>query len=189
MAKNTASAGDLPSLPESGPPVSSTPAQGSADRAQDEHAVRALLHALTDAWNKGDADAFASHFTPESDYIAFNGLHLKGARANADAHRMLFEAVLKDSELVYEEDIAIRFLTADVAVMIAKGSVRLSFQHKLPANRRSIQTYVAVKQGGVWRFAAFQNTRINLTPVPKGFALRLVMLGMRARAALSRLFS
>jgi uncharacterized protein (TIGR02246 family) len=178
MAKNTPSAGDLPS-PQ---------AQGSAgERAQDEYALRALLGALTDAWNKGDAEAFASHFTPNSDYIAFNGLHLKGARANADAHRMLFEAVLKDSELVYEEDIAIRFLTADVAVMIAKGSVRLSFQHKLPADRRSIQTYVAVKQDGVWRFAAFQNTRINLTPVPKGFALRLVMLGMRARAALSRL--
>ena len=180
MAKNTASGADLPSPPAHGP---------AGDRAQDEHALRGLLGALTDAWNKGDADAFASHFTPESDYIAFNGLHLKGARANADAHRMLFEAVLKDSELVYEEDIAIRFLTADVAVMIAKGSVRLSFQHKLPANRRSIQTYVAVKQDGVWRFAAFQNTRINLTPVPKGFALRLVMLGMRARAALSRLFS
>lgn len=50
------------------------------------------------------------------------------------------------AELLYEDDIGIRFLAPTVAVVHAKGSVRLAFQKQLPAGWRSIQTYVAVEE-------------------------------------------
>jgi hypothetical protein len=66
--------------------------------------------------------------------------------------------------------------------------VRLAFQKALLAGRRSIQTYVAVKEGGVWRIAAFQNTRIRVTPLPTGWRLRLLMEVLRTRGAIGNLF-
>jgi uncharacterized protein (TIGR02246 family) len=164
------------------------PATLSSRVNEDERALHALLMELAATWNRGDSAAYARLFTPDCDYIAFDGRHLKGARANEDSHRALFDTVLKGSELVYENDIGIRFVGPAAAVLHAKGCVRLAFQKKLPANRRSIQTYVAVRDAGIWRIAAFQNTRIQPQELPTGWKLRLLMLTLRTKGALGNLF-
>ncbi len=84
----------------------------SADnRERDEAALHALLRGLADSWNCGDSAGWRRFFTPDSDFIAFNGMHLKGAKANEDSHRALFASVLRGSELVFEGDPSIRFLS------------------------------------------------------------------------------
>ena len=46
--------------------------------AADEEAIRAIHQRMIDAWNAGDAVAFAAPFTDEADFVAFEGTHLKG---------------------------------------------------------------------------------------------------------------
>ncbi len=47
--------------------------------AADEEAIRAIHQRMIDAWNAGDAVAFAAPFTDEANFVAFEGTHLKGA--------------------------------------------------------------------------------------------------------------
>ncbi len=128
---------------------------------QDEIAIRQLFENLIKSWNKGDGEAYASQFTEDSDYIAFDGTHFKGRRANADNHQKLFDTFLKGSTLEQQRITDLRFLVPDVALLHMVGTVNLKWQKRVAAGRFSIQTLVAVRQNGEWKFAAFQNTRIQ----------------------------
>jgi uncharacterized protein (TIGR02246 family) len=125
----------------------------------DETALRELFARLETAWNAGDGTAYSECFTPDSDYVTFEGGHLRGRQANAASHQKLFDSFLKGSKLTGRIT-DLRFITADVAVLHATGNVRLRWQARPAAGRESIQTYVAVKREGTWQFAAFHNTRI-----------------------------
>jgi uncharacterized protein (TIGR02246 family) len=125
----------------------------------DETAVRELFSRLEHAWNAGDTTAYGECFTPDSDYITFEGVHLQGRRANAEAHQKLFDIFLKGSKLTGRIE-GIRFLAPDVAVLHATGNVQLRWQSRPAPGRESIQTYVALKRDGAWRFTAFHNSRI-----------------------------
>jgi len=150
----------------------------------EERAIRDLPRHLAESWNRHDGTAYAAVFTEDSDYIAFDGTHLKGRKQNADHHQRIFDTVLRGTRLVYE-NVSVRFLTPDVAVMHGEGSVLMPWHATVTAGRRSIQTYVVVRQGGVWRIAAFQNARVRPMRLPKGFTLKLIMLMFRLRIALS----
>jgi uncharacterized protein (TIGR02246 family) len=124
----------------------------------DESAIRDLLQRLGEAWDRGDADAYASLFTEDADYAVFDGTHLKGRQEISDTHRPLFERFMKGSCL-FTESSSMRFLSPDVALIHSKGAV-LRTRQKHPSSRRlSVQTMVAVRGEEGWRFVAFQNTR------------------------------
>jgi uncharacterized protein (TIGR02246 family) len=124
-----------------------------------ELALHELFARLERTWNAGDATAYSECFTPDCDYITFEGGHLQGRNENAHAHQKLFDTFLKGSKL--EGRIKdIRFLTPDVAVLHATGNVRLRWQSRPAPGRESIQTYVAINRDGVWQFASFHNSRI-----------------------------
>lgn len=127
-----------------------------ANDPADAEAVASLLDHLYQAW--GDADAYASLFTEDADYIAFDGTHTRGRSAIAESHRPLFERFLKNSRL-FGESSSTRFVTPDVALIHSKGAVLRAGQQRPSRRRLSIQTLVAVKQAEGWRFAAFHNTR------------------------------
>jgi uncharacterized protein (TIGR02246 family) len=127
------------------------------DAAGDEAAVRDLLRRLYDAW--GDADAYAACFTPDADYVAFDGSHARGREAIAAMHRPLFERFLKHTRLASLSE-TVRFLTPDVALIHGKGAVVSARQQARPRKSRlSVQALVAVRQADGWFFTAFQNTR------------------------------
>jgi len=137
----------------------------------DVAAVRTLLQQFYDAW--GDADAYASVFTEDADYIAFDGTHAKGRHAIAESHRPLFERFFKGSRL-FGESSAIRFLAPDVALIQSKGAVLRAGQQRPSRRRMSVQTVVAVKQADGWRLAAFHNTRYR--PFAQTLVGKLVIL-------------
>jgi uncharacterized protein (TIGR02246 family) len=127
---------------------------------KDEASIQNLIRELGEAWDRGDADAYASLFTEDADYVVFDGTHLKGRQKIADAHRPLFERFMKGSRLV-TESYSIRFLSPGVALVHSKGTI-LRARQKHPSNRRlSVQTMVVLREEGekTWRLAAFQNTR------------------------------
>jgi uncharacterized protein (TIGR02246 family) len=153
--------------------------------ADDRAEIASLARRMTAAWNRGDGEAYAALFTDDSDYIAFDGTHLRGRTANARHHQALYDTVLRGSRLVFEGDPEIRFIGPDVAVMHAMGSVLLPWQDAVTAKRRSNQTYVVVRRPEGWRITAFHNTRYRPRGLPAGFALKAVLFAMRLRTVLA----
>jgi uncharacterized protein (TIGR02246 family) len=116
----------------------------------DETAIRSLLARLYGAWARGDGVAYAQCFAEQSDYITFNGMHLRGRTENATLHSALFRGVLKGTKLsAHIESVAM--LSDGIALVHTAGSGR----------KRSFQTYVLVRVGADWVIRSFQNTRVQ----------------------------
>jgi uncharacterized protein (TIGR02246 family) len=116
----------------------------------EESAIRLLLDRSCDAWARGDGVAYAACFAQKSDYITFNGVHLRGRAENAELHSALFRSVLNGAKLSAEIE-SIELLSSGVALVHTVGRGR----------KKSYQTYVLVKSGGQWEIRSFQNTRVQ----------------------------
>jgi len=129
-----------------------------ASTSQDEDAIRSLLARMTDAWARGDAQAYADCFTLDSDYVTFHGMHLRGREENAKIHQPLFDGVLKGTRIDAPVE-GLAFLAPDVALVHTAGSGA----KRASARRRpnSVQTFVIVRRNGQWQIRAFQNTRMR----------------------------
>jgi uncharacterized protein (TIGR02246 family) len=127
-----------------------------AERRSDEDAIRELLDRQVEGWDAGDAEAYASVFTPDADYVTFLGSHYKGRGAIAASYAPLFKKFLKGSRLEFEIT-QLRFLTPDVALVHAKGAVAKGGGRRSRRNTR-VNTTIAVRTDGRWLFAASQNT-------------------------------
>jgi uncharacterized protein (TIGR02246 family) len=117
---------------------------------QDEAAVRALFARLYKAWEDGDGAGYGRCFAERSDYITFNGMHLRGRTENTALHGALFRGVLKGTKLSAEIR-SIELLSSNVALVHTEGGGR----------KKSYQTYVLVKRGADWLIRSFQNTRVQ----------------------------
>jgi len=154
----------------------------------DERALRALIRHLEVSWNRNDGSDYASVFTEDCDYIAFDGTWLKGRNSNAEHHQRLFDTVLRGSRLKFE-NVNIRSLSPTAALLHGDGSVLMPWHSEIANKRRSLQTYVCVKEDNSWKIAAFQNVRVRPLALPNGLTLRLILLFFELRTALSRILS
>jgi len=130
------------------------------DTTEDEKQLRELFENIAAAWNKGDAQLFASYYTEDCDYITFMGQHIKGRQANAAAHQILLDKFLKGSQLKKQIK-SIQFLKEDIALIHGTGAVQLHWQKQPSEKSQSITTNVAVKENGEWKVRAFHNCRIQ----------------------------
>jgi uncharacterized protein (TIGR02246 family) len=112
--------------------------------------IRSLLARLYDAWARGDGDAYAACFAEKSDYITFNGVHLRTRAENAELHSALFKGILKSTKLSAEIE-SIELLSSSIALVHTVGTGR----------KKSYQTYVLVKSDDEWLIRSFQNTRVQ----------------------------
>lgn len=126
----------------------------------DEAAIRDLFRRLLDAWGRGDGHAYGALFTEDADYVAFDGSHTKGRREIASSHQQLFDKFLKGTRLTGRIT-GVKFLNPDVALVHTLGSTVMRGKTKPSPERDSIQTLVATRSDGEWRFAAFHNTRVR----------------------------
>ena len=124
--------------------------------------VLAVLGKLADAWNEGDAAAYARLFTEDADYVTFFGMNMPGRQVIESAHRSLFEGPLKGSKLVSGGgEPKVRFVRPDVAIVVSGGGSSLAGGGKSEPGRESTLTYVLVEEAEGWRVASFQNTRVS----------------------------
>src|SRR3984885_9347059 len=124
----------------------------------DADAIRSLLDRMLDAWSRGDAAAYADCFSLDSDYLTYNGMHLRGRNENAELHEALFGGPLKGTRLSAAIE-SLVFLSLDVALVHTVGS---GARRRASSRRnQSIQTLIVVKQDGQWRIRSFENTRIR----------------------------
>lgn len=153
------------------------------DRSTDEAAIRRMFEALCEAWAREGARAVDAFYTPDSDYVTFDGSWLRGREANRRTHEELFAGVLAGTRLVGEVE-GVRFLGPDAAVVVSTGAVLWPWQRTAPADRRSRQTLVVVRgDDGRWRVASFQNTRVRPLPPAGSLSMRLFAAVMRLRLA------
>jgi uncharacterized protein (TIGR02246 family) len=129
--------------------------------AERQAEVLAVLTELADAWNDGDATAYARLFTEDADYVTFFGMNMPGRAVIERAHRALFEGPLMGSKLVSGGgEPKVRFVRPDVAIVVAGGGSSLAGDQPEPG-RASTLTYVLVEEDDGWRVASFQNTRVS----------------------------
>jgi uncharacterized protein (TIGR02246 family) len=112
-----------------------------------DDAVRALYEQLMNGWNEGSGAAFAAPFLDDGHLIAFDGTHFEDRAQIAAFQQELFEKFLKGTRLVGSVQ-GVRFLGPDVALLHAVGGTILRGKSKPARERDSIQTLVAVRDGG-----------------------------------------
>lgn len=140
--------------------------ENEAPHTADDEEIRALWAQACDAWTRGDAHAYGETFTPDVDYVPYDGSLVRGRQAVVDSHDRLFRGVLTGSALVGEVE-SIRYIDADVAIVHTMGSVLMPWRSKLPKRRLSRQTVIAVRTSGGWRFTALHNTRVRPVRIPE----------------------
>jgi uncharacterized protein (TIGR02246 family) len=125
--------------------------------------VREVLGRLADAWNSGDAAAYARLFTEDADYVTYFGLNLPGRDVIESSHRALFEGPLKGSKLTGQlgASAKVRSVRPDVAVAVVGGGSSVTGADTTDEGRESTVSFVLVREGGEWLITAFQNTRVS----------------------------
>ncbi|WP_043633227.1 SgcJ/EcaC family oxidoreductase [Nonomuraea candida] len=129
----------------------------SDDRTASENAeVSALLTRLAEAWNAGDAAAYAAVFTEDADYISFDGAHSQGRESIESSHRWLFEGPLKGSTMSAPAGTRFKRLADGAVLVISAGGTAVDGRQ-----RDSTVSFTAVRTPEGWRLASFQNTRVS----------------------------
>lgn len=136
-----------------GKPRASTPRR--SDPA-DARKVRALYHALLNAWNRQSAKDMAALFAKDANLVGFDGSPING-RAKAQAE--LGQIFAHHQTAAYVAKVRnVRFLTPEVAVLRAVAGMAPPGQSDIHPPVNAVQTLVAAKDGGDWRIAVYQNT-------------------------------
>jgi uncharacterized protein (TIGR02246 family) len=121
---------------------------------------------LDEAWARGDADAFASHFASDGTFTNILGLFFSGRQAFRDRHEAIFKTVFKGSTQALTLA-KLRFIRSDVAIADIDATVR--GYAALPAGvsampdgtLRTKLLLVLIKERGDWWITAFHNVPVD----------------------------
>jgi uncharacterized protein (TIGR02246 family) len=115
-----------------------------------------LYRRLIDSWNADDVAAFSALFDRDGHSIGFDGSEMHGPDEIASA----LDEIFKDHETGrYVTKIRdVRLLTEDVGLLRAVVGMVPPGQDSLNPDVNAIQMMLAVRAGGDWRIAHFQNT-------------------------------
>jgi uncharacterized protein (TIGR02246 family) len=151
----------------------------------DDDQLHALFQRLLSSWTAGDARAYGESFTPDSDYVSYDGTRAHGVQPMVDAHDRLFSGVLKGTALVGHID-SIRYLSPDIALIHGFASVLVAWRTTLPKRRLTRTTIVAVRTSQGWRITSINNARVRPIgiPGPDSLPSRMARLLVRLTAAL-----
>ncbi|AXC11650.1 hypothetical protein ACPOL_2326 [Acidisarcina polymorpha] len=136
---------------------------------EDEAQIQAIVQSESDAWNRGDAEAFASHYAEDGSFTNVIGQQLYGRQAFVAQHARIFSTIYKGSHNSFTIG-KIKFLRPDVAVVDIDGV--LNGANRLPpglkagedgALRVKLQE-VMTKEKGSWWIAAFHNVAVYPLP-------------------------
>jgi uncharacterized protein (TIGR02246 family) len=140
-------------------------------RSPDEAAIRQLIAAQTEAWNRHDAAAWSKDFAPDADFINIVGTVFQGRAEIEKRHAGIFASIFKESRT----QVTVRrlvFLGPEVAVVDTDHEV--TGHAGLPpgvqntdesGTLRTRMKYVMRKSAGKWQIVAAQNTDVK--PAPK----------------------
>lgn len=118
--------------------------------------VRMLYANLLDCWNRRNGREFAALFAADGRAIGYDGsAHGGRAEIEADLTRIFAEHATPAYVGLVR---GVRLLSRDVAVVDAVAGMVPDGERDLDPALNAVQTLTAVKSGGTWRIAVFQNT-------------------------------
>ncbi len=140
-------------------------AQGEKDKAE----IAAIVKGETDAWNRGDAEAFAAHYAENGSFTNVIGQQLYGRKAFIEQHARIFSTIYKGSHNTFEVS-HINFVRPDVAVVDIDGTLKGAL--RLPPGLKAGEDgalhvklqEVLTKEGKQWTIAAFHNVAVYPLP-------------------------
>ncbi|SRR5579871_555633 len=128
----------------------------------DEAAIQQLLNELTDAWNRGDAQAYAARFQADGTFTNVNGTFYVGREEFDRRHEEAFRRVYKGSTITAAIK-KLRFIRPDVALVDLDLGM-FGWQGQPPGVQKGTDgtlhtclLMVLVKEGGSWWIAAYHN--------------------------------
>lgn len=122
----------------------------------DEDKVLALYKELLNQWNEKQGQGMANLFTDDGSMVGFDGSQVNTLK-DIEAHLTPIFAQYPTARFIHIIR-EIRQLSADTAMVRANvGMVPRGYSDINPAVN-AVQTMIAVKKGGDWKVAMFQNT-------------------------------
>lgn len=120
--------------------------------ASDEAAIRGLVDAFIEGWNRGDGAGCARPFALDADFTNIMGLRAHGRDLIARGHQEILSTVYKGTRSTASVN-GIRLLRPDVAVV----DVDLMLQDEQGATHASNANVVATREGDTWSIVCFHN--------------------------------
>jgi uncharacterized protein (TIGR02246 family) len=128
----------------------------------DESEIQRLIDELTDAWKRGDAEAYGARFLPDATFTNVNGEFYVGRGEFDRRHAEIFRGIFRDTALALTVN-KLRFVRPDVA--IADIDTEVSGSQLRPQGvavgpdgaLRSRLLMALVKEQDTWWIAAYHN--------------------------------
>jgi uncharacterized protein (TIGR02246 family) len=122
----------------------------------DKAAIATLTQKVVAAWAYQDAETFASVFIEDGTMI-LAGVYCASRDEVREYMAKAFEGRYKGTQ-VTGKPITIRSLGPDVAILLSQGGVLESGETEVTEGSAIRASWLAVRQDGQWRLAAYQNT-------------------------------
>jgi uncharacterized protein (TIGR02246 family) len=140
-------------------------------RSADDAAIRAMLAAQAEAWNRGDAATWSKPFAQDADFVNIFGMVFTTRKEIEDRHAAIFVSIFKGSHTTVEVRRMV-FLTPRLAVVdtdhVVTGYGALpATLHPVDGALRTRMKYVMQKRGTGWSIIAAQNTELKPPPAPR----------------------
>jgi uncharacterized protein (TIGR02246 family) len=138
---------------------------GFEGSSEDRASLETLLREEQDAWNDGDAAAFAARVHPEVVFTNIVGMFSVGKTPFEAQHARIFSTMYKGSTLK-QTIVHLFFVRPDVAIVDTLTEVT-GFKNLPPGSEavdgvlRTRLEQVCVRNGGDWWVAAFHNVVVN----------------------------
>lgn len=134
----------------------------TAQEEKDTTAVHDVLQVLSDAWQEGNGEKFASVFTDTHDFIVWTGYYFRqnDKAANAQNHNYIFEHLYKDTRMYLVLD-KLDFITPQIALIHVLGAVDINGEG-MPKDPAVIWTGLLVKTDGAWKIRSFHNADLEV---------------------------
>ncbi len=144
----------------------SLPTSSHAQAPDDTAAIHAIVQELRDAWNRGDAQAFATHFAGDGSFTNVVGMQTYGKAPFLKQHQRIFSTIYKGSHNEFTLG-TLRFVRPDVAIadvdsVLSKTVARppgiLAYPDGSVHTRLQL---VLSREHGTWQIDAFHNVAMN----------------------------
>jgi uncharacterized protein (TIGR02246 family) len=144
------------------------PSAAGPGKQSDEAAIRGLVAAQAEAWNRGDATAWSKVFEPDADFVNIFGMVFSGRKEIEERHAAVFATFFKSSQSVVTVRRVV-FLTPRLAIVdsdhvVTDYGALPATLHPVDGAVRTRMKYVLRKSARGWSVVAAQNTEIKPLP-------------------------
>jgi uncharacterized protein (TIGR02246 family) len=147
-----------------------------------EYAVRDVLIRVCDAWEHGDAEAYASFFSEDAQFVTATGKRMLGRKSIAKESQEILNTLFKGSKLGrrYSHPDRLRFIASDVVLVETAGAVLFPGETEDKVAPNGVMTFVVARQDDAWRIVSFHNT-----PTGRWHKVRLIWRYLLSRISAS----